>query len=260
MTVARSASGTHAALVEHIDERVPLSSSTVLDLGCGTGGIAGAVSERCEAIVVSDIEQESVRAGLAKTGETAVGGCRLHAGELPFRDDRFDVVIMNGVLEWVPDARDDDPRVQQVRTLAEARRVLAPEGMLYLGIETRYYAPYVAGITDHSGLPWAAILPRPLADAYSQAVRGRQYANYLYTVPGYRRLLREAGFERVEAASALPSYKRPQRIVPLDRMDEIRAALDEVDEPGWRSAIRRLLARDERAYELFGTEVVLTAR
>lgn len=255
----RSEANTFDPLVDHIADRMDLSSAHVLDLGCGTGGISGAISPHCGALTSADIKPESVRLALEKSG-SGTTGCQLEARTLPFADDTFDLVILNGVLEWVPDAHTGNPRDVQVETLREINRVLERGSLLYMGIEARFYAKYLAGMRDHSGLRFAAPLPRPIADCYSQAVRDRPYRNYLYTMGGYRGLLSEGGFTAIEPASALPSYKWPQRIVSFDEFEEMREAIDAVNEPAWRRTIRELLSVHPTLYRLFGTEFVFTAR
>lgn len=258
-TMKRSEANTFDPLVDHIADRMDLSFAHVLDLGCGSGGISEAISRHCEDLTSTDITRESVRKALEKTGP-GTAGCQLDAKSLPFVDDTFDLVILNGVLEWVPDAHTGDPRDVQVETLREINRVLKPSAMLYMGIEARFYAKYLAGMRDHSGLRFAAPLPRPIANLYSKAVRDRPYRNYLYTIRGYRKLLSEGGFTDVEPASALPSYKWPQRIVSFDEFDEMDEAIDSIDEPGWRRTIRKVLSVHPALFGLFGTEFVFTAR
>lgn len=247
-------------LVDYVEDRIDLADAHVLDVGCGTGGITEALSEHCRAITTCDINPAAVERGLGKSACADTTGCQVDAASLPFEADTFDIAIVNGVLEWVPEASDDNPKVRQLTALRELARVLRSGGLLYLGIETRFYAPYLAGLPDHSDLRFAAVMPRPLANLYSKVVRDREYRNYLYSVTGYRRLLRATGYGDIEPAAALPTYKLPQAIIPFDRMDEIRRAIPEIDEPKWRKPIRRLLAVDRRLFELFGTEVVITAR
>ena len=47
---------------------------------------------------------------------------------LPFADSSFDVVAMNGVLEWVATGQSGDPREIQERALKNAFRLLRPGG------------------------------------------------------------------------------------------------------------------------------------
>jgi ubiquinone/menaquinone biosynthesis C-methylase UbiE len=102
----------------------------VLEIGCGSGGfttyVARAVEPRGE-VAALDIQPamlEQLRRKLAKPANsdiTNVGVYEHSAYDLPFADSTFDVVYLITVLQEIPD---------RPRTLAEARRVLKPDGRL----------------------------------------------------------------------------------------------------------------------------------
>jgi len=137
---------------------------------------------------------------------------------LPFKKESFDLVAMNGVLEWVAEGSDGDPGKLQETALRNALALLKPGGCLYLGIENRLCPGYFIGYPDpHSGMPFVTILPRPLAHWYARrkgAAGG--YRNYLYSSRGYRKLLKKTGFGSAEFYVALPSYNHPRFLIPLE--------------------------------------------
>jgi SAM-dependent methyltransferase len=137
---------------------------------------------------------------------------------LPFEKQSFDLVAMNGVLEWVAEGQTEDPGVLQSRALKNVLELLRPGGYLYLGIENRLALGSFLGYPDpHCGLPFVTALPRKLANWYARR-KGQPggYRNYLYSRSGYRKLLQQAGFSSVEVYLALPSYNHPHFFVPLD--------------------------------------------
>lgn len=172
--------------------------SVALDFGSGWGTVTRCLGGICGSVVSMDLTYDSLL--FARRLAQAPNLLHVHGGDgprLPFADASFDAVILNGVLEWLPEGRDlaTDPREVQRRALAEVRRVLRPGGQLYIGIENRLGAPYFLGIPeDHTGLRFGALLPRRLANRYSLRRRGRPYRTYTYSLPGYRTLLGEAGF------------------------------------------------------------------
>jgi len=136
---------------------------------------------------------------------------------LPFAKHSFDLVAMNGVLEWVAEGLPGDPGELQQRALRNAFDLLRPGGYLYLGIENRTALGSFIGYPDpHCGLPWVTILPRRLAHWYARR-KGHSggYRNYLYSSGGYRRLLQKVGFSDVAVYLALPSYNHPRYLIPL---------------------------------------------
>src|ERR1019366_9330709 len=59
-----------------------------------------------------------------------------------------------------------------------------------------------------------SVLPRVLADTVSRAVLGRPYVNWIYSFPGLRKLLLEAGFSSVALHACFPDYRYPEWIAP----------------------------------------------
>jgi SAM-dependent methyltransferase len=194
--------------------------SAVLDLGAGTGTNSRALSRRYESIVAVEPVLERIQfmqEAFKQEGISNISIARTSVWDLPFAPQSFDLVAMNGVLEWVPEGRSEDPRELQLAALRNVLRVLRPGGSLYVGIENRLSAGYFVGYRDpHCSLPWVTILPRPLAHWYARRKGMKNgYRNYLYSSSGYRKLLLEAGFSAVEIYVALPSYNFPRYFVPL---------------------------------------------
>jgi hypothetical protein len=79
-------------------------ASTVLDLGCGYGGLSIPLARSCGCLVAADATFERVKiVGLRAEHEGLRNVVPVHANalELPFPDATFDCIVVNGVLEWV---------------------------------------------------------------------------------------------------------------------------------------------------------------
>lgn len=218
------------------------SDSRVLDLGCGLGNLVNNIAGNVAHVYALDLTYERLqfahlrfdKSGVRDRVTLLAGG---DSGHLPFPDQSLDCVTLSGVLEWVPD--DDswerqgsklrkafsgvrsffgasNPRRTQLRFLKEIRRVLKPEGQLFIGIENRLSYRYFGGRPDHhSGLWYASLLPRFAANLYSIVASRRPYRTYTYSFSGYSRLLKEAGFPVQEFIGLNPGYSNLVELIPL---------------------------------------------
>ncbi len=206
--------------------------ASVLDVGCGWGNLSLSLARNFAAVYALDLVPEravmaSIRAreaGLANVAGLAGG----NAAHLPFPDASLDVVVLNGVLEWVPVSFPQiaNPREAQLLLLREIARVLKPDGEIYIGIENRVGYGYFLGKPDeHSKLKYATLLPRFLANRYSLAKRGEPYRAYTYTWRGYRKLLRAAGFATSRFYCPYPEYREFSELIDLNRPRDLGRAL-----------------------------------
>jgi SAM-dependent methyltransferase len=163
---------------------------------------------------------------------------------LPFVADSFDLVVINGVLEYAGLARADRPERAQARILGEAFRVLRPDGMIYWAVENRFSVTYLYG-PGHDGLWWSSLLPRRLAHLYSRLVKGTPY---VMREPSYfelRRRLREAGFDAIRVHGGVMNYNNFTQVLDL----EARGARGDVTWPvGGARAARLVLALGLQRY------------
>ncbi len=139
---------------------VNFSGKTVLDIGCGTGGLARVVAEQGGSYIGLDCYPgtlEMARAFLSDLPNSPKAGLLQASGpSLPLRDASVDVVAAFDVIEHLVGG---EP--WQRAFLLEIRRVLRPEGILLLTTPNRLH-PF----EPHTGLYGAHYLPVPLADRY----------------------------------------------------------------------------------------------
>lgn len=152
----------------------------------------------------------------------------------PFPERSFDIVIMNGVLEWVgASQKEGDPRDLQVEALRIVRSLLKDDGALYIGIENSNGFKYLLGANDdHTGIPHIVYLERKAAEEKARAQLSQSYRTYTYDLGGYRQLLADAGFEKTKFYYPVPDYKTLRYMIPLERADSWLYYRDAIAESG----------------------------
>lgn len=108
-----------SSLVSRVLQDVPnLNSALVLDVGCGTGQLSVALSDRVGRVIGIDVSAEQVAAATARPNiEYRVGS----AHELPVEGSQVaDAICIAQTMHWL------DPKL----TFAECRRLLKPGGVL----------------------------------------------------------------------------------------------------------------------------------
>jgi ubiquinone/menaquinone biosynthesis C-methylase UbiE/uncharacterized protein YbaR (Trm112 family) len=209
-------------------------NAVILDLGGGMGTISHALSKHYRHIY--SVEPVQLRCEFMKhrfkteriSNITIVRGDSKH---LPFPDNFFNHIILNGVLEWIPYSyKDMNPRKAQILALRRLNRLLKKGGSISIGIENRFNYAFFLGQPDcHIGLRYVTILPRLLSHIICKLTIRDIYRPYLYSWRGLKNILSEAGFSNIVVYSSLPSYNEPLHTVPLDSKS------DKYDEHIWKT-------------------------
>jgi SAM-dependent methyltransferase len=193
---------------------------SALCVGEGMGTTAQALAGNYRTVVAMEpvgLRVEFMRRRFEQDAVRNIRVIRASFPHVPFAKHSFDLVVFNGVLEWLPSSDPArDPYAVQCGALRKAFDLLKPGGHVYVGIENRWCFEYFLGANDpHVGVPWVTILPRAIANRVMKRVAGRRYDTYLYGSRGYRRLLKQAGFAASDVFVAKPSYNEPESLVPI---------------------------------------------
>lgn len=173
-----------------LDEKLDFSKASVLDIGTGSGDIASQLAKYAKKVTSVDIVDERK----IKTGYNF----KLAKDEkLPFKDNTFDVVITNHVVEHTPD---------QKKHLTEVLRVLKPGGYVYLATPNKYW------LTDpHYKLPFISWLPRRASEAYLKAIQNNKWDIYPLSSHGVKKY-----FQGHTVSNALPLLLTTKAAKKLD--------------------------------------------
>ncbi|MBT2211013.1 MULTISPECIES: class I SAM-dependent methyltransferase [Actinomadura] len=186
------------SLHEHIAVKLLNSAvSRVLDIGCGEGALSGALPDRPPFRLVGvDASATMLRAHPPP---------RVHADavRLPFRDGVFDAAVAVNMLWHL-----DDPGL----VLREARRVLAPGGLLIVTAICRNDSPELAPVWRPAPTPFdAEDAPARVCEVFGE-VEVERWDAPLITLPdrdAVRDYLIARRMPRAEAAEAARRVRTP---------------------------------------------------
>ena len=245
-----------------LKEKMDIERAHVLDIGFGIGGFLIALAKESMRVTGIDISSNVIKNMEARPEFKKMDNIHLlceSAVSLPFDDNSFDLIILNGVLEYTARGQEGSPYETHLKVLKNIRRLLKPRGLFYLGIENRYYLKFILGYRDHYEMRWSNVLPRKLSTFISNLL-GKEVRHWIYSHAELMELLREAGFNESIFFTALPNYKPPEYIIPISSMKEIR-------EVSLRTHTRRLyryvcylLAHSGWLYRKIGPDFVVLSR
>jgi SAM-dependent methyltransferase len=162
------------AVLRHFLGRKDFDGLQVLDIGCSAGFISDELRRAGADVIGLDIDEPGLEKARQRFGDH-VEFIRAPGSAIPLPAGFVDVVIFNHIYEHVP-----DPPV----VMAEIRRVLSNDGVVYLGLGNR-----LGVIEPHYRLPFLSWLPRRLADRYVRLTgRADSYYETFQTRAGLRRL------------------------------------------------------------------------
>ena len=175
--------------VDRIIAGVPLTQKSVLDLGCGSGGITLYLAQEHQAFRVLGVDVESPVLDRARSAATKanlqhrVTFVKVVPGPLPFPDKSFDVVFSKDAMIHIGDKE---------RLFVDIFRILRPGG-IFLASDW---------LTSHDGTPSPAMKKYLAAEGLSFGMASPQR---------YRRALEKAGFAAIELRDRNPWYRQVAR-------------------------------------------------
>lgn len=231
-------------------------NARVLDYGCGYGTLGLTTTERSSVVFLVDSTLERIQfaqlRALELGAENVVAIALQDWKTLPIPNGSLDLIILNGVLEWIPTTREGDPVDVQMEFLVDMRDLLRPGGVIYLAIENRYALRYITGYPDdHSELRFTSIMPRRFADLYSRMRRRSSYRTITWSLGEHRERLGRLGLPDPVVYCLQPDYRFPQAACRIDDP----TALAHIHNGTVRA--RGLKAKLKRAVELLITTVGL---
>ena len=236
-------------------------SETVVDLGCMWGALAIPLAKQASSVLGIDQTIESLQFTAARAAEAELTNISFLCGNLRDLDlprATFDVAVVNGVLEWIPESdplvvsdylsgarprtAPGDPGLLQRRFLENVHSSLKPGGRLFLAIENRFDYKMWVGVKDpHNGTYFTTIAPRWLANIISKGFKGREYRPWIYSFRGLEGLLQATGYGSVSLFACWPDYRFPEHIQTYGERNQHFRPVSSHRNDGRRS-LRRIIA------------------
>lgn len=167
---------TEKYVIPFIEEKMPISSSTyVLEVGCGEGGVLKAfINKGCKGV---GVDLDKGRIDLAKQfleKEIAEDKIQFYSEDIydsQFEElfaEKFDLIVLKDVIEHIPN---------QERILAQFKKYLKKGGYIYFGFPP-FDMPYgghqqVGTSWLFSKIPYTHLLPMPLYKLYMKLLGQR---------------------------------------------------------------------------------------
>lgn len=182
-----------------------------LDIGSGWGQLTIPLARRGEVYALDlTLARLRILREIARQED-----CRVHLlrGDLrtfPLRENFFDLIVLNGVLEYTNLGFEAGDRAGHLLALRRVCSALTPRGSVYIGIENATGLKYLLGAPDdHTGRKdFTYLLDR------EEGAAARTWA-----LDQYLQLFEEAGLELSRAYACFPDYKLIEHMVDLEEVD-----------------------------------------
>jgi ubiquinone/menaquinone biosynthesis C-methylase UbiE len=153
-----------------------LHNKKILEIGAGSGIISYNLIQGGNDVISIDISDNLFRNTILP--DKKVQFLLANGILMPFKDEMFDIVICNQVIEHIP-------RNNQLNLVKEIFRVLCKDGLVYMATPNKFWP-----IEPHTKLPLISYFPQKISDIYLNYAKGTKFFNvYLLDYYHFRKIL-----------------------------------------------------------------------
>ena len=158
-------------IIKILSKHKNITTSKILDIGCGAGYLDSIFNKKSNSFIGIDfVDEREIK---------SFPFLQANVLNLPFKDNSFDIIICNHVIEHITD---------QPRLLFEINRLLKKDGICYITSPNKLW-PF----EPHLKMPFLSFLPKRIADTYVKiAGKGQVYDIYPMTYLQFTRKLKKS--------------------------------------------------------------------
>lgn len=193
-----------------------------LDIGSGWGQVTIPLSRRGD---VFCLDQTTARLNIlreiARQERASLNYICGNFLSFPFRHEQFDLVILNGSLEYMGVGTKGAPIYDvQNKALEKVHTLLKPGGVVYIGIENALGLKYLFGAPDdHTGIKHSSYLNEPEAVEMAKKTSNVDLRIKTWSLAEYQQMLSSVGFVIEQTYGCFPDYKIIREMIPLEHVD-----------------------------------------
>jgi SAM-dependent methyltransferase len=205
-----------------------LEGKRVLDYGCGLGSMGIEAIKKGAIVTFADSSWD--RLEMARHLVSEVSELSRHrfiaVSDIKKMSDlniAYDLIIINGLLEWLPSAGKTGytgAHDAQIAFLRECKRLLKSNGRIFIGMENRYAFIYQIGYPeDHTKITGLSIMDRAVANMRHKCIKGDDFVNLTWSYLDYYRNALILGMDVEKIFGMFPDYRFPQKTIDLNNCD-----------------------------------------
>lgn len=203
----RSATTTHLDDLWKAISLVDGNVESLLDIGCGFGGLTSLVAEKLGARKIHGIDVDAEALREAQDKGIVTHHRDVSDGALPFQDNMFDMVISLGMLDYLPFF---DP------LLKEMHRVLKPGGYVVIAL------PNLASWNNRFALllgyqPRDVEVSKEVVVGVHPLYKWQKPTGHIHTITTHTmvELMKHHGFHKVGVIAGRPKYRKINPLLTL---------------------------------------------
>ena len=210
-----------------------LEKLKILDYGSGLGSIGFQAAKLGAEVIYVDSCRLRLEFALERNNNYGLHNnsfyaCR-HWRSLPFPDESFDLILLIGVVEWIPlstGASYAEVLQTQLDFLKTMKGFLKKDGCIFLAMENRFALQYFFGYPeDHTEIPYLSLMPRKEANRVHLMKTGKEFTAWTWGYQDYVRLLPESGLVLSDGYALFPDYRFPRMISCLNDQRSLKRGM-----------------------------------